>query len=181
MTPTRDPEPAADNAGSIDLSSALLGGAFADGEDDVDSADDAAGDLEAVDAWFEALVDAALAQGQTRAAAAVGELLSNRSVEAATLPDAAATLLERTGIAKVRRGRVRPLPEFREAVAGWQSVLRGDSAGGGSDAWGAESLDDFSAGLLAALSGDASERDGFKRMLRQRGVAAFGMLESEAA
>ena len=153
---------------SIDLGSALLGAA-ADDDDDDDC------DFDGFDAWVEALVDAALEQGATRAAAAVGELLSNRSVDAATLSDDAAVALEKSGIARLQRGRIRPLPEFREAVAGWQSVLRGEPAGSG---WGAESLDEFSAGLLAALAGDGAQRDSFKRMLRQRGVAAFGMLEA---
>jgi hypothetical protein len=112
-------------------------------------------------------------QGATRAAANVGALLGM----ARLAPDAfdattAATLVAR-GMLDATSGR--PTPEFSVLARAWRDVL--DDTGGDLSACGSATLDVFGATLLVTLLGVPTGRaEELRRALRQRGVAAFGML-----
>ena len=63
-------------------------------------------------------------------------------------------------------------------ITGWQGILRGESED--FSACGAAMLDEWCAQLLARAMGNASRADGFRKELRRRGVAAFGIVVSAA-
>ncbi len=67
---------------------------------------------------------------------------------------------------------------FSRQVIGWQGVLRGESED--FAACGAAMLDEWCAQLLARATGNPSRAEGFRRELRRRGVAAFGLVASAA-
>jgi hypothetical protein len=84
----------------------------------------------------------------------------------------AAGMLERAGGGLVRA------PGFARQVAGWQGVLRGESEDFG--ACGAAMLDEWCANVIARAMGNPSRTEGFRRELRRRGVAAFGLVADAA-
>jgi hypothetical protein len=68
--------------------------------------------------------------------------------------------------------------EKRAQAVAWQAILRGESEDFG--ACGAAALDEWCAALLAHVLGAAARADGLRRELRQRGVAAFGIVADAA-
>jgi hypothetical protein len=125
-------------------------------------------------AAFVAALSALLAErGATRAAANIGALLglSRLAPDAFDAPTTKALVAR--GALDAKSGR--PTPEFSVIARAWRDVL--DENGGDLAACGAATLDVYGANLCATLLGVPSGRaDELRRALRQRGVAAFGML-----
>jgi hypothetical protein len=94
--------------------------------------------------------------------------------------DEAAVHTLRTLLGQLRIDASAPADHHRlraEALA-WQAVLRGENEDFG--ACGATMLDEWSAALVAIVIGSPSRADAFKRDLRRRGVAAFGLVDQAA-
>jgi hypothetical protein len=125
-------------------------------------------------ASFVAALAAILAErGATRAATSVGALLGLARLAPDAFDATTATALVARGMLDPTSGR--PTPEFSVLARAWRDVL--DDTGGDLSACGSATLDVFGANLLATLLGLPSGRaEELRRALRQRGVAAFGML-----
>jgi hypothetical protein len=94
--------------------------------------------------------------------------------------DEAAMHTLRTLLGQLRIDASAPADHHRiraEALA-WQAVLRGETEDFG--ACGTAMLDEWSAALVALVIGSPSRADAFKRDLRRRGVAAFGLVDQAA-
>jgi hypothetical protein len=126
---------------------------------------------------FEAFVAALAAilaeRAATRAAANVGALLGRARLARDAFDAGTKKVLVARGILDAKTSR--PTPEFSVVAHAWREVLDGSSAD--LSACGSTTLDVWGAELLAALLSIPRERaDDLRRALRQRGVAAFGML-----
>jgi hypothetical protein len=105
-------------------------------------------------------------------------LLGMDRLDAAGLPEAsiealmAGALLERTSTGP-RRSEA-----FTQIVRAWQGILRGESDDFAM--CGPATLDDWSADVLARVLGNAMLATQLRRELRQRGVAAFGLVARAA-
>ncbi len=132
---------------------------------------------EVTESGFEAFVGALsgvlLERGATRSAASVAALLG----QARLTRDAFDAATKKTLVARglIDSKTARPTPEFSVVARAWRDVLEGTSSD--LSGCGATTLDVWGAELLAALLGAPRDRaDELRRALRQRGVAAFGML-----
>ena len=124
-------------------------------------------------AFVRALSDILAARGATRAAANIGALLGMDRLACDAFDAETKQTLVARAIVDAKSGR--PTPEFSMVSRAWRDVL--DGTGGDLSACGSATLDVFGAELLGALLGVPSGRaDELRRALRQRGVAAFGML-----
>ncbi len=121
--------------------------------------------------YVAALVDVALAVASPEAAAGIVPLMDGATPDAIS-PEARA-LLVAAGVLVDTAGGARPSDAFDGARAAWRDILRG--TGDDFAACGGAMLDDWSADLLARLSGGAVQTSAIKRELRARGIAAFGM------
>jgi hypothetical protein len=127
---------------------------------------------DAFDGFVQALAQSLLASGQTRAAAALPALLGDGRLHCELPAEALETLrkrgmLEPTGLEATA--------SFRATATAWRDVLCGVKEDL-SDC-GASTLDTWSAELLCALSAAPKARSNeYRRELRKRGVAAFGLL-----
>ena len=146
---------------------------------DSEPASNAAGDDEQAPAQsgFEAFVAALSAllaeRGATRAAANVGALLGQMRLGRDAFDAPTRKTLVARGFLDAKTGR--PTPEFSVVAQAWRDVL--DGANGDLSACGNTTLDVWGAEIVAALVSSPRERtDDLRRALRQRGVAAFGML-----
>jgi hypothetical protein len=105
-------------------------------------------------------------------------LLGMERLEAAALPEisiealVAGAQLERTSTG------ARRTDAFTQTVRAWQGILRGESEDFAM--CGSAALDEWSADVLARALGNAMLATQLRRELRQRGVAAFGLV-AEAA
>jgi hypothetical protein len=104
----------------------------------------------------QAMVQVALARGATRAAAVLPPLLAGERVNLDGLPPGFGAL------------------EFRLTARAWHGVLGGSETD--FSACGDAPLDEWAAGLLAALIGAPGAASELRRELRAHGVAAFGLL-----
>jgi hypothetical protein len=132
---------------------------------------------EAGPSGFEAFVAALSAllveRGATRAAANVGALLGRTRLARDAFDAPTRKTLVARGFLDAKTAR--PTPEFSVVAHAWRDVL--DGANGDLSACGSMTLDVWGADIVAALIGSPRERtDDIRRALRQRGVAAFGML-----
>jgi hypothetical protein len=124
-------------------------------------------------ATFVAAISAILAErGATRAAVNVGALLGQARLAPDAFDEGTKNMLVARGMLDTKTGR--PTPEFSVVARAWRDVL--DENGGDLSACGSATLDVFGAELLATLLGSPRAADELRRALRQRGVAAFGML-----
>jgi hypothetical protein len=123
---------------------------------------------------FVAALSAILAErGATRAAANVGALLGQTRLARDAFDAETKKVLAARGFVDTKTAR--PTPEFSVVAQAWREVL--DGANGDLSACGSATLDVWGADIAAALLGSPRERtDDIRRALRQRGVAAFGML-----
>jgi hypothetical protein len=122
------------------------------------------------DHFVQALVGAAQALGATRAAALVPVLVHEGRLDGLT-EETCATLCARGFLEK--DGALSP--SFSATLGAWLDVVRGKTADLG--ACGSATLDTWAAELLCALAGAPRARAGdFRRELRRRGVAAFGLI-----
>lgn len=123
----------------------------------------------------EALVQALMARGASRAAALVPSLLELQPLSAELPPELSASLRSRGYLEE--NGRYSE--KFRQLWGAWSAVL-----GGTSDdisACGTTTLDSFGAQLLAALlTVPATRAEELRRELRKAGIAAFGVLQAAA-
>jgi hypothetical protein len=124
---------------------------------------------------FESALSAALlAQGATRAAALVPQLLRLEPISAEALSKDALLTLQSRGYLD---GNARYSSKYRELCSAWCAVLQGSSQD--FAACGTTTLDRFGADLLAALLAvPATRSDELRRSLRKAGIAAFGVLEA---
>lgn len=123
-------------------------------------------------AFVGALAGILAERGATRAAANVGALLGQARLAPDAFDEGTKKTLVARGTLDANTGR--PTPEFSVVARAWRDVL--DENGGDLSACGSATLDVFGAELLAALLGSPRSADELRRALRQRGVAAFGML-----
>jgi hypothetical protein len=123
---------------------------------------------------FIAALSALLAErGATRAAANVGALLGQTRLGRDAFDAPTRKTLVARGFLDAKT--TRPTPEFSMIAQAWRDVL--DGANGDLSACGSTTLDVWGAEIVAALVSSPRERtDDLRRALRQRGVAAFGML-----
>jgi hypothetical protein len=132
--------------------------------------------VEATASGFEAFVGALsgilVERGGTRAAANVGALLGQRRLGRDAFDAGTRKALVARGFIDAKTGR--PTPEFSVVAQAWRDVLEGTN--GDLAACGSMTLDVWGAELLCALLGARERSDELRRALRQRGVAAFGML-----
>ena len=123
--------------------------------------------------FVSALAQSLLASGQARAAGVVPALFETGSVPDGELSAEALAALWQRGI--LERGTMALTPSFRARADAWRSVLSGTSDD--LSACGDTTLDGWSSELLCALSAAPSGRASeYRRELRKRGVAAFGLL-----
>ena len=132
--------------------------------------------IEATASGFEAFVGALsgvlVERGATRAAANVGALLGQRRLGRDAFDAGTRKVLVARGLIDAKTGR--PTLEFSVVAHAWRDVLEGTN--GDLSACGSMTLDVWGAELLGALLGARERSDELRRALRQRGVAAFGML-----
>jgi len=129
------------------------------------------------ESFVAALGQALLAGGQTRAAAVLPGLLQAGSLREGELPSEAVDALRQRGVIEARGLAL--TSSFRERVEAWRRVLCGTSDD--LSACGDATLDTWSSELLCALSAAPPARAGdYRRELRKRGVAAFGLIEIAA-
>lgn len=127
--------------------------------------------LDPSDQLVGALVGAAQALGATRAAAAVPALIQARRVEG--LPEEILVVLKERGFVTPEGTALSPAASA--ALEAWLHVVRGET--GDLEACGSSTLDSWAADLLCALAGAPRSRSAdFRRELRRRGVAAFGLI-----
>jgi hypothetical protein len=123
------------------------------------------------DHLVQALVGAAQALGATRAAAALPGLIHERRFEG--LGEETSTTLCARGY--LEKDGVSPSASFSATLAAWLDVVRGKTTDLG--ACGAATLDTWAADLICALAAAPRSRSGdYRRELRRRGVAAFGLI-----
>lgn len=121
-----------------------------------------------------ALSAALLAQGATRSAALVPQLLRLESIPADSLSKEVLLTLQSRGYLD---GNARYSSKYRELCGAWCAVLQGSSQD--FAACGTTTLDRFGADLLAALLAvPATRSDELRRSLRKAGIAAFGVLDA---
>jgi hypothetical protein len=92
--------------------------------------------------------------------------------------DALATIAVLVGRARLDASASDEYRTLRAQALAWQGILRGESED--FSACGSGMLDEWAAGLVALVLGNAQRADGLKRELRRRGVAAFGLVEQAA-
>ncbi len=122
------------------------------------------------DAFVAALASILAERGATRAAANIGALLGKSRLSRDAFEPATKKALAARGYIDAKSGR--PTPEFSVVAHAWREVLDGTSAD--LSACGSATLDVWGAELLSVLL--LAPADELRRALRQRGVAAFGML-----
>lgn len=124
------------------------------------------------EAFIGALSGVLVERGATRAAANVGALLGQKRLGRDAFDAGTRKVLVARGFIDAKTGR--PTPEFSVVAHAWRDVLEGTN--GDLSACGSMTLDVWGAELLCALLGARERSDELRRALRQRGVAAFGML-----
>lgn len=128
---------------------------------------------DAFTALVQALVAVALADGATRAAAALPVLLEHGRLEMDALDGPALDALEAGGMIAQSGEGPRVSERFASLTAAWRDVLRG---AGDFSACGTSTLNEYAAELLAAVLGAPKRAPALQAELRRHGVAAFGML-----
>jgi hypothetical protein len=112
-------------------------------------------------------------RGAVRAAANIGALLGKTRLGRDAFDAPTKRALVARGVLDAKSAR--PTPEFSVVARAWREVL--DGTGSDLGACGSATLDVWGAELVAMLLASPGERvDDLRRALRQRGVAAFGML-----
>jgi hypothetical protein len=124
------------------------------------------------EAFVGALSETLAERGATRAAANVGALLGQKRLARDAFDAETRKALVARGLIDVKTAR--PTPEFSMVAQAWREVLEGTSTD--LAACGSATLDVWGAEVLSALLGSRERSDELRRALRQRGVAAFGML-----
>jgi hypothetical protein len=117
------------------------------------------------------MADVAVGAGSPFVAAALPLLLLDGRLEAGFAEDAIALLraggvVDDAGIA----------PSFVAVTSAWRAILCGTSDDLG--ACGAAMLDEWAADVLSRLLAALDKKDHLRRQLRDRGVAAFGLIEA---
>jgi hypothetical protein len=92
--------------------------------------------------------------------------------------DAMSTIAVLMGRSRIDAAASEEHRTLRAQALAWQGILRGESED--FSACGGGMLDEWAAGLVAVVLGNAQRADGLKRELRRRGVAAFGIVEQAA-
>jgi hypothetical protein len=92
--------------------------------------------------------------------------------------EAMARLASLVGRTRLESSAPDTLHALRAQALAWQGLLRSESDDFG--ACGGTMLDEWSAALIATVFREPSRADRFKRELRRRGVAAFGLVEQAA-
>ncbi len=125
------------------------------------------------DAFVQAMVRVAMAEGGSRAALLLPRLLEGRGLDSALEETTQATLLSR-GVCAKRGGKLVQSGEFSRVSGAWRAILRGTL--GDFSQCGPCTLDEWGARILTAvLSAPLERMPEIRRALRRQGVAAFGM------
>ncbi len=120
-----------------------------------------------------AVKDVALKVGETRMAAAAGQLLVEGRCDKAGFDESVIQALTENVICEEGSTYLTVTPAFREQLAAWQDVLDGSATD--LSACGTTTLDGLATLLVCSLLGDVERAPKVKRQLRKRGVAAFGL------
>ncbi len=135
----------------------------------------AAGPPSDLDCFIAALVEVALGRGETRLAARLREFLSGGELVLEGLSERAERALLDQGFATCSSGQLRLVPDVCQMARAWTRTLSGQASD--LEECGDSTLDGWAAALLGACLGDdAAGVAQLRRVLRQSGVAAFGML-----
>jgi hypothetical protein len=130
--------------------------------------------LDAFQRFVSALMDVARAASvPPRVVALVPAMLGVARLDASAL-DASAidALVAANLLARSEAGAVTRSDSFVAAAQAWRAALLHENADMSACT---TMLDEWSANLIAELAGLPSQRDTFRRSLRARGIAAFGM------
>jgi len=119
------------------------------------------------------VADACVAAGELAVAAALPSLLFTGQIAEGRADDQAMAALVAAGWLEREEGGFRIREPLRSEALGWQAILRGTSDDFG--ACGPLPLDEWSARLVAGLCAKPEKETVFRRELRSRGVAAFGL------
>ncbi len=119
------------------------------------------------------VADACVAAGELAVAAALPSLLFTGQIAEGRADDQAMSALVDAGWLEREEGGYRVREPLRSEALGWQAILRGTSDDFG--ACGPLPLDEWSARLVAGLCAKPEKETVFRRELRSRGVAAFGL------
>ncbi len=121
------------------------------------------------------IVSVALESGATRVAAALTKFFRGDALLMGELPPGSQAALVREGFASDSAGTLRLTSAAERTAAAWRRALSGETQD--LEGCGDSMLDAWAASFLGAcLAHDAAGIDRLRRVLRRRGVAAFGML-----
>ena len=127
------------------------------------------------DRFVNTLVSVALESGATRVAAALTSFFQGGALLSSELSPDSQEALVREGFARRSGGIIRLTRETEETAGAWRRALSGETQD--LEGCGDSMLDAWAASLLGAcLAQDAAGIGRLRRVLRKRGVAAFGML-----
>jgi len=128
--------------------------------------------------WLRALISAAQSANILVGFEALRSFVSEGRALRHAFPFNAAVALTEANIARLEGDELVATAAFLRVVAEWRRVLAGE--GGDFSKCGSRTFDEWSADFLARLLGAPARLDWLKRELRQRGVAAFGLVENAA-
>src|SRR5690606_3473866 len=121
------------------------------------------------------VVSVALESGATRVAAALTKFFRGGALLMGELSPESQAALVREGFASESAGTLRLTTGAERTAAAWRRALSGETQD--LEGCGDSMLDAWAASFLGAcLAHDAAGIDRLRRVLRRRGVAAFGML-----
>ena len=120
------------------------------------------------------LVEVAQDAGCARAAALLPALLDGGLVEAGAMAEPTIDCLVNAGVLARGSSGLVGGEAFRRTADAWRAILRGDSDDFG--ACGPRMLDEWAADLVARIVAAPARSEQLRRVLRTRGVAAFGLV-----
>lgn len=129
---------------------------------------------DAFQVYVRTLIEVALAAGAPgRVVEILPGMLGIARLDVQSLDDAAIDALVGANLlARKESGTIARSDNFVAAAQAWRSTLLGEDADFSACT---TMLDEWSANLIAALAGVPAQREAFRRDLRARGIAAFGM------
>jgi hypothetical protein len=123
------------------------------------------------------LEDVALASGADPVALrAVRALVGLERLESLSLSGATVEALVAGGLARETDEGLARAESFAREVQAWRGVLCGECED--MSECGPLGLDEWCANVVSRAMGDAARSSGARKQLRQRGVAAFGLMEA---
>jgi hypothetical protein len=124
------------------------------------------------------LSEVALIVGGSAEATLVGAILGESRIDARSLSEAQINALVGGGIIERTATGITRDATFTAIVIAWQSLLRGECDD--MSGCGPKMLDEWAADIVARALGAPAKSEQLRRELRNRGVAAFGLIEVAA-